>query len=114
VAVAVIPLAPTLAVLAAAALAARFPARWSRALAVVCAVGALAAVLGTRSLWEADVRRVVFIASQAKGAWLDRAVDLLLASCGLTLAAALRASRAGYAVAVALAAASLLCGWLAG
>jgi len=57
---------------------------------------------------------VVFIASQAKGAWLDRAVDLLLASCGLTLAAALRASRAGYAVAVALAAASLLCGWLAG
>lgn len=113
-AVAVIPLAPALAVLAAAAIAARFPARWSRALAVLCAVGALAAVLATRSLWEADVRRVVFIASQAKGAWLDRAVDLLLASCALTLAAALRASGAGYVVALALAAASLLCGWMAG
>ena len=109
----VIPLVPTLMVLAGGALAAGHPARWSRAVAALCAVGALAAVLATRSLWEPDVRRAVFIASQAKGRWLDRSVDLLLASCALTLAAALRSSRVGHALALALATGALLGGWLA-
>ena len=109
----VIPLLPTVAVLVAGALALGFPGRWSRALAVVASVAAVAALLATRAAWEADVRRAVFIASQAKGRWLDRSVDLLLAASALTLAAALRSSRAGYALALALAVGALLGGWAA-
>lgn len=108
----VIPMAPIALGLVASALALWVPGRWSRALAGLCALGALAAVLSTRSLWEADVRRAVFIASQSRGRWLDRSVDLLLASCAITLAASVRASRGGYALALALAAGALLCGAL--
>jgi len=110
--VSVIPMAPIGVALAASALALALPGRWSRALAGLCAVGALAAVLATRSLWEADVRRAVYIASQARGRWLDRSVDLLLASCALTLGATARPSREGYALALALASGALLCGAL--
>lgn len=109
----VIPLAPTLVVLGASALALRVPGRWPRALAALCAVGALAVVVATRSLWEADVRRAVYIASQSRGRWLDRSVDLLLASGAVSLAASVRSARAGHALALALAAGALLCGALA-
>ena len=109
----VIPLLPTVALLVAGALTLRLPGRGSRAVAVLAAVVVLTALLWTRADWEADVRRAVFIASQSKGRWLDRSVDLLLASGALTLAAALRSSRAGHALALALSAGALLCGWAA-
>jgi hypothetical protein len=112
--VSVIPLAPAAAVLAAGALAVAVPARGSRVVAALVAVAALTAVLATRSLWEADVRRAVFIASQARGRWLDRSVDLLVTACALTLAASVRSSRAGYALGVAAALGALLAAWAAG
>ena len=107
-------MAPAAAVAVASAVALGAPARWSRAASAAVAVAALAAMLLTRSLWEADVRRLVYIASQARGRWLDRAVDLTMASAAVTLAAAVRGSRAGDAVALALAVVALLCGWAAG
>jgi hypothetical protein len=112
--VSVIPAAPAAAVLAAAVLAAVVPTRWSRVVAALVAVAALAAVLSTRGLWEADVRRGVFIASAARGRWLDRSVDGLVTACALTLAGSARGSRWGYALGAAAAAGALLAGWAAG
>jgi hypothetical protein len=62
--------------------------RWVAFAAV--AVG-LVVVLATRRAWENDVRRPVWIADAARGRWLERGVDWLLAALALTAAAALRA-----------------------
>lgn len=110
-------------VVAAAALAAwRLDRAWSDgALALVAASAGLHLLL-TRRAWEDAVRRPLWIADVARGGWLDRGVDWLLAALALALASALLARspalrrssalgvvRGGTALAALLAAASL--GW---
>lgn len=106
-----IPLGPEVAVLVGCALALAWPTRWSRAAAALCALGAIAALVATRSLWEADVRRAVYIASRARGRWLDRSVELALTAGAVTLAGSLRGSRRAYALALGAAAGALACAW---
>jgi len=89
------------------------------ALAVVATTAALHLV-ATRRAWEDAVRRPLWIADVARGRWLDRGVDWLLAALALALAAALLArtpalrgspalhvARGGTALAALLAAASI-------
>lgn len=110
---AVIPAAPAAALVLAALVAVGTDARWSRALAGAVAVGALAWMLATRGVWEYDVRRGVYLASRARGLWLDRGVELTVAAGALTAASGVRGSRLGFGVAAGVAVAGLACAWAA-
>jgi hypothetical protein len=112
--VAVIPAGPAAAVLLAAIAGWAVGARWARGAAGAVALGALGWVLATRALWEADVRRGVYIASRARGLWLDRGVALAMAASMVAMAAGLRGSRAGFGVAGVMAAGAMACAWAAG
>lgn len=112
--------AVALAVAAAALAAWRLGRAWvDGALALVAASAGLHVLL-TRRAWEDAVRRPLWLADVARGRWLDRGVDWLLAALALALASALLARspalrgsaalgvvRGGTALAALLAAASL-------
>ena len=72
-------------------------------LAAGCALALLAMLLRERRTWAAEVRRVAYLASHARGLWLDAAVDLAVAASLLALASALRRSPKGFATAAVLA-----------
>ena len=100
------PIVPSAALVVTCAIAARV--RRGAPFAGLCAAAGLASLVLSRRTWEADVRRMVYMASRARGLRLDRAVDLLFASAVVALAATLRRSSRGFVVAALLAAAAIV------